>query len=150
MLPDQHPHVGRGEREELGGLGCLDARRPALAVEHRELAEDRARTESGQRDYAPVRVLADYPAAPGADDVAGVARVALVEDPRVRRIATGDRDLRHAVELLGRELREERHTAQELDDPGSGSVLHPVGIIPAEASETTFLPVTFSARWRAT
>ena len=61
----------------------LDARRTLLPVEHRELTEDRARTERGQRDHPAVRMLADDATAAAADDVAGVARVALVEDPRV-------------------------------------------------------------------
>ena len=59
-------HVHRGQGQQLGVLGGLDAGGAALAVEHRELAEDRARPEGRQRDRPAVGVLADHPAAAAA------------------------------------------------------------------------------------
>ena len=51
-----------------------------LVVEHRQLAEDVAGPEVGERDRAAVDVLADRAGVAAADDVARVGRVALAED----------------------------------------------------------------------
>ena len=116
VLADQRAHVAGRQGEQLGVLGRLDAGRARLAVEHRELAEDRAGPEVGERDRPAVGVLAGHPAASVADDVAGVPGVALVEDAGVGRKAARDRDLGDALELGLGQLREQRHSPQQLDD----------------------------------
>ena len=92
----------------------LDGRRPALVVEHRQLAEDLARAERRERELAPVGVLADRPRVPAADDVARVRGVALAEDGLAGAEAAGHRhrgdgaELRRAELGEGGDLREER------------------------------------------
>ena len=58
VLAQQPAHVGAGDRDRVDGVERLDRRRAALVVEHRKLAEDVARPEVGERDHAPVGVLA--------------------------------------------------------------------------------------------
>jgi len=62
VLADQHAHVRRRQRQQLGVLGGLDAGGAALPIEHRQLAEDGTRAERRQRDHPPVGVL---PGSPG-------------------------------------------------------------------------------------
>ena len=79
VLGHQPAHVAAEDRERVEVVDRLDGRRPALVVEHRELAEDVAGPERGERDLAPVGVLADRARVALADDVARVRRVALAE-----------------------------------------------------------------------
>ena len=95
---------------------CLDAGGATLAVEHRQLAEDRAGPEGRQRDHAAVGVLAGDPAAAAAGRCSRRRRDRPRGRPGCRREAARDRDLRDPLELLRRELREQRHAAEELDD----------------------------------
>ena len=76
----QPAHVGAEDRDRLDVVERLDRGRAPLVVEHRQLAEDVAGAEVGERDRAAVGVLADRAGVAGADDVAGVALVALAED----------------------------------------------------------------------
>src|SRR6478736_2865928 len=124
MGADQVAHVGGGQRQELGVLHRLDAGGAPLAVEHRQLAKDRAGAERRQRDHAAIGVLARDATAPPADDVAGVAGVAFMEDPRLTREAAGDGHLGDLIELLRGELREQRNAPEELDDLLPRSALH--------------------------
>ena len=55
----QPAHVVAEDREHLEVVDRLDGGRAPLVVEHRQLAEDVARPERGERDLAPVGVLAD-------------------------------------------------------------------------------------------
>ena len=55
----QAPHVRAEDRDRLDVVERLDRRRAALVVEHRQLAEDVAGAEVGERDRAAVDVLAD-------------------------------------------------------------------------------------------
>ena len=101
----------RRQREQLGVLGGLDARRarsPSSIASSPKIAPGPRVASVIAR---PSGVLAGDPAAPVADDVAGVARVPLVEDARVARKAARDRHLGDPLELGGRELREQRHAA---------------------------------------
>ena len=63
---------GAEDRERLDLVDRLDRGRAALVVEHRQLAEDVARPEGGQRDLAPVGVLADGACVAVADHVTRV------------------------------------------------------------------------------
>ncbi len=93
------------DRERLEVVDRLDGGRAPLVVEHRQLAEDLAGAERGERDLAAVGVLADRPRVAAADDVARVGGVALAEDRLARpakRRGIGHRGDR--VELRGAEL----------------------------------------------
>ena len=71
--------------------------------------------ERGERDLAAVGVLADRPRVAGADDVARVRLVALAEHDLARAEAPRVADLGHQLEVVGRQRREDRHLAEELD-----------------------------------
>ena len=74
----------REQGHERGVLERLGRGRARLAAEHGQLAEDGARAELGQRQGAPVHVLAPDAHRAAADHVARVARVALAEDHLAR------------------------------------------------------------------
>ena len=82
-----------------GRLERLDGGRARLAVEHGQLAEDRAGAQLGQRDRAAVLVLARELTDAGAHHVARVAVVALAEDHLAPVVAAGHRHLRDLIEL---------------------------------------------------
>ena len=92
----------------------LGAGRAEVAVEHRQLPEDLARAERGERYRATVGVLAGDPEAAFADDVAGVGTVPLVEDPGPGREGARHGDAREPLQLVLFEIGEERHAAQQL------------------------------------
>ena len=100
MAGEQRPHVGAGQRQQLAVVERLDAGRAHLAVEHRQLAEDVAGAEVGERDRPPVGVLAGDPEAAAADDVAGVGVVALVKDAGAAGKGARHGDPREAVQLV--------------------------------------------------
>src|SRR5262249_56533820 len=90
MAAEQRPHLVRRQRQQLAVLERLDAGRADLAVEHRQLAEDVARAECREGYRPAVGMLAGDAEAAGADDVAGVRMVALVEDAGRRPARTGN------------------------------------------------------------
>src|SRR3954454_19816882 len=76
---DEAAQVGREDPERAHRLEHLDGGAARLAAEHRELAEDRSGAQLAQRDHAAVGVAARDASGAGADNEAGVARVALAE-----------------------------------------------------------------------
>ena len=102
--------------EHLEVVGRLDGRRAPLVVEHRELAEDVAGAERGQRDLAPVRVLADRARVAGVHDVAGVRVVALAEYDLAAREAPRHRHVGDATQVVG---------ARALRTPARGPAARP-------------------------
>ncbi len=115
MLAQQPAHVASQYRHRLGLLERLDGGGTALVIEDRQLAEDVARPQGGQGDRASTGVLAHSPHVAGADDVAGVALIALVKHCRAGFEATGDRHRGHARQLLIGQRREHRHLMQKRD-----------------------------------
>ena len=93
VLAHQPAHVGAEHGHGGGRLDCLDGGGATLVLEHRELAEDVAGAEGGERDDAPVGVLAHGAGATGTHDVAGVAGVALAEDDLAGIELAGDGEL---------------------------------------------------------
>ena len=89
--------------------------RAALVLEQRELAEDVARAERRERDRAPAGVLAHRAGATGANDVAGVARVALAEYDLARLERARDGEVGDPLEVFALERREHRHAREQLD-----------------------------------
>src|SRR5205085_1516547 len=89
--------------------------RTVLVLEHRQLAEDVARTEVRERDRATVGMLADGARVAGAHDVAGVALVALAEDDLPRLVPARHGDLGDARKLLGPERLERRDAGEQRD-----------------------------------
>src|SRR3712207_729233 len=83
VLAHEPPHVRAEDRQRVQRVEGLHGRRPALVVEHRELAEDVAGPEPRERDGPAVGVLAQGAGVALGDDVAGVALVALAEDDLV-------------------------------------------------------------------
>ena len=77
-----------------------------LAAEHRQLAEQRAAAQLGERDHAAVLVLAGEHDCAGAQQVAGVARVPLPEDHLAALPVARHRDLRERQQLALLEPRE--------------------------------------------
>ena len=90
--------------------------RAALVLEHRELAEDVAGAERRERDRAPVAVRADRARVALADDVAGVAGVALAEHDLLRRELARHRHLGDPLEVAALERRERRDPSEQLDN----------------------------------
>src|SRR5262249_35563294 len=105
-----------GDRDRLDRVERLDGGGALLVVEHRELAEDISGPEVGERDGPAVDVLAHGPGVAAADDVAGVARVALAEDHLLGREPPQDRDVRDAAQVLRCQLREDGHLLEQPDD----------------------------------
>ena len=115
VLAQQAAHVGAQDGDRVHVVERLDRGRAQLVVEHRQLAEDVARAEVRERDDAPVGVLAHGAGVAGAHDVAGVAGVALAEDDVVAGERARNRDLDHALQVVGRQRLEDRHLPQESD-----------------------------------
>ena len=99
------------DRDRLDVVERLDRRRSALVVEHRELAEDVAGAEVGERDRAAVGVLAHRARVAAAHDVARVARVALAEDDLSGGEAPRDRDVGDAPQVVGPSASKHGHPA---------------------------------------
>ena len=106
---EQAANVACRQGEELGLGERLDARGTRLAVEHRELAEDVARSEGGKRDRSSVGMLSRHTQVAGAHHEAGVRVISLVEDTDPRWERARDRDSRDPFEVLAGELGEERY-----------------------------------------
>ena len=98
-LEHQPPHVRAEQRQRLDVVDRLDGGRALLVVEHRQLAEDVAGAERGQRDLAAVAVLADGARVAGADHVARVRVVALAEYRLAGREAPRVREVGHAAQV---------------------------------------------------
>ena len=88
--------------------------RAALVLEQRQLAKDVTRPERRERDYAPTRVLACRTGATGADDVAGVARVALAEHNLARLKRARNSQVGNPLQVLDLERGEHRHAREQL------------------------------------
>ena len=88
--------------------------RAHLPAEHRQLAEDLAGADVGERDRAPVGVLTGDARLPALQHVTGVAGVALAQDDRAGRIVARHRDAGNLLQLRLRQLREQRHAPQQL------------------------------------
>ena len=115
-LRHQTAHVGAEDRQHLERLDRLDRGRAALVVEHRQLAEDVAGAERGERERAAVRVLADGAGVAGADDVARVRGVALAEDDLAgREPRAGARPPRSARGPRAARSAKHGHARQQLD-----------------------------------
>ena len=115
LRDEQVADVVGGQRQQ-GAVGDrLGRGGAAVAVEHRQLAEDLPRPERRQRDRPAVGMFAGDAEAAFADDVAGVGAVALVEDARPGREGSGHGDLGEALQLSLLEIREERNAPQQLD-----------------------------------
>lgn len=99
VLTQQAAHVRAENRDDLRRLDGLDRRRASLVVEHRQLSEDVARPEVGQRDRPPIAIAPEGAQLTRPHDVTRVAVVALVEDDLARPILPGHRDLGDAREL---------------------------------------------------
>ena len=114
MLDHQPAHIRPEHRDHVALLDRLHGRRAALVLEQRELAEDIARAERRERDRTPAGMLADRASMAGANDVAGVARVALAEHhlPRLERTRNGE--VGDPLEVLGLKRGEHRHACQQL------------------------------------
>src|SRR5256885_6090379 len=93
----------------------LDRGRAALVVEHRQLTEEVARTEGGQRDRPPVGMLADGARVAAAHDVARAAGVTLPEDDLPRLEAARHGELGDARQLARAERLEDRDAREEGD-----------------------------------
>ena len=111
-------HVGGRHRQQLDLAERLDAGRADAAVEHRQLADELAGPEGGQRDRAAVGVLARHPDLAGADHVTGVAAIAFVEDPGALRERARNGDLGDPLELSGLEPGEQRNARKKLCSAG--------------------------------
>ena len=114
VLVQQPLQVARQDRDRAHVVDRLDGGGADLAAEHRQLAEDLARAQVGERDRAPVRVLAGDARLAPLEHVARVAGVALAQDDRARRVAARHRDARDLLQLGLRQLGEQRHAAQQL------------------------------------
>jgi hypothetical protein len=115
VLAQEAAHVRARDGDRLDRVERLDRRRAPFGVEHGQLAEDVAGAEVRERDRAPVDVLAHGARVAAADDVAGVALVALAEDDLLRVEAPRHRDLRDPAQVLGPERLEHGHGAQQRD-----------------------------------
>ncbi len=118
VLVHQPAHVGAEHGHDGGRLDSLDGGRAALVLEHGELAEDVAGTEGGERDDAPVGVLAHGAGAAGAHDVAGVAGVALAKDDLAGLELAGHGELGDALQVGGVQRGEHGHACEQFDDLG--------------------------------
>ena len=107
----------QGDRRRV--LERLDRRRARLAAPHRQLAEDVAAPQLGERDRAPVAVVARHARRAAAHDVAGVAVVTLAEDDLAGRPAARDRDVGELRDVARPEPREEGHLGQQFDGVGA-------------------------------
>ena len=91
----------------MRGLDRLGRGRARLAAEHRQLAEQHARAQLGERDHAPVLVLAREHHGARAQQVAGVAHVALAEDHLAPFPVPWNGYLGHLVQLARLEIAED-------------------------------------------
>ena len=115
VLAQQAAHVAAEDRDRLGVVERLDRRRAPLVVEHRQLAEDVAGTEVGERDRAAVGVLAHGASSAVAHDVTRAALVALAEDDLSGYELARNRDFRHARKLVLAQLGEHGDGAKQRD-----------------------------------
>ncbi len=115
VLAHQPAHVGPEHAHDARRLDRFDRGRAELVLEHRELAEDVAGPERGERDRAPVAVAAHGARVAGAHDVAGVAGVALAEHRLARLEARGTATSAIRCEVVGLERREHGHPPEQLD-----------------------------------
>ena len=118
VLVHQPAHVGTEHGDDARRLDRLDGGGAKLVLEHRELAEDVAGAEGGERDRAPVGVPAHGAGAAAAHDVAGVAGVALAEDDLTGLELAGHGELCDPLQVGGHERREHGHAREQLDDLG--------------------------------
>ncbi len=98
----------------LVSLHRLHGRRAQLVLEHRQLAKDISRSEGGERDRAPVGVLANRTSTARAHDVARIACVALSEHDLPWLKAARHRQLRDPPKVVLLERREHRHASEQL------------------------------------
>jgi hypothetical protein len=114
VLDHQPTHVRAEHRHHTRLLNRFNRSRAALVLEQRQLAEDVTRAERRERDYAPTGVLACRTGATGADDVAGVARVALAEHNLARLKRARNREIGDPLQVLVFERGEHRHAREQL------------------------------------
>jgi hypothetical protein len=116
VLAHQAAHVRPQHPDHADPLNRLDRRRAALVLEHRQLAEDVAGAERRERDRAPVAVRADRPRVALANDVAGVARVALAKHRLPRLERSRHSHFCDSLQVGPLQRREHGHSPEQLDD----------------------------------
>ena len=118
VFAHQTAHIGPEHPDYVRHLGRLHRGRPALVLEHRELAEDVTRAERRERDRASIRVRADRTGLAGTDHVAGVRCIPLAEDRLPGPELPGHGHLGDPFEVAQLQVRERRHPGEQLDDIG--------------------------------
>ena len=105
--------VRPGDRDGRGRLDRLHRRRTVVAGEQRELADDAAGADLGERDRLPVGEAAHHLHAAPLDHVAAVAAVALLEDGRPGLPANDLRLAGERVEFVTGKRRQELHSVEQ-------------------------------------
>src|SRR5262245_18375993 len=148
VAANQALHVAREQRDGARGLDDLRGGRALLSAEHRELAEQLAGAQLRQRDHAPIRMLACEHDGTRAEQIAGVADVALPEDHLAALPVPRDGHPGHFLELAALDLAEHLRLGQQPDrfvHGGHERIIPPdVAVAPEEA--VTFTDVERAAR----